>query len=57
MGLARRGQLTATMIVYMRGEKHTSHERTSSPARMVAKAFRRSRHHPQQADFQLDWNV
>ena len=44
-------KLTATKIVYMRGENHASHKRTSSPARMMAEAFRRSRHRPQQADF------
>ena len=45
------------MIVYMRGENHASHKRTSSPARVVAEAVRRSRHRPQQADFESDWNV
>ena len=50
--MGSKGKLKATMIVYMRGENHASHKRKSSPARMVADAVRRSRHCPQQADFE-----
>ena len=46
------------MVVYMRGGKymHRINEHPA-PLQMVAEAFRRSRHRPQQADFESDWNV